>query len=71
MQRRLKSTLGSTFVSYDLYTDSTRGTSWPSVGVTGTGTGSDQAMTIYGRVPSQAAVAAGDYKDTLTVTVNY
>ena len=70
-QRRLKSTVGSTFVSYDLYTDGTRGTAWPSTGVLGVGSGFDQAMTIYGRVPTQTAVAAGDYKDTLTVTVNY
>ena len=40
-------------------------------GVTGIGNGSDQPMTIFGQVPVQPAVAAGDYKDTVTVTVNY
>lgn len=71
-QRKLKSTTSASTVNYDLYSDASRSTVWtPTAGVTGTGTGLDQPMTIYGRVPTQAAVAAGDYKDTVTVTVNY
>lgn len=71
-QRKLKSTTTTATVNYDIYSDSTRLVAWsPTVGVTGTGNGADQAMTLYGRVPTQAAVAAGDYKDTVTVTVNY
>ena len=71
-QRKLKSTTTTATVNYDLYSDSTRSTAWsPTSGVTGTGNGNDQPMTIYGRVPVQTAVAAGDYKDTVTVTVNY
>lgn len=71
-QRKLLSTTTAATVNYDLYSDSTRSTTWtPTSGKTGVGDGTEQAMTIYGRVPTQTAVAAGDYKDTVTVTVNY
>ena len=36
-----------------------------------TGTGSDETLTVYGRVPSVANAAPGDYADTVTVTVSY
>ena len=70
-QRALKSAAGDT-INYNLFSDSARANAWGgTTGVTGTGTGSDQAMTIYGRVPVQAAKPAGDYTDSVTVTVNY
>ncbi|QSB45073.1 SCPU domain-containing protein [Altererythrobacter sp. FM1] len=69
--RKLKSSAGDE-VSYALYTDATRTTEWtPTSGRTGVGNGSDQSMTIYGRVPSQAAVPAGNYTDSVVVTVTY
>ncbi len=37
--------------------------------VAGTGTGSAQTLTIYGRMFSQGTVVAGPYSDTVTVTV--
>ena len=37
----------------------------------GTGTGSTQSLTIYGRLPSLANVIPGSYTDTVTVTVTY
>ena len=68
----MASTTTAATVNYDLYSDASRSTVWtPTSGVTGTGNGLDQPMTIYGRVPTQSAVAAGDYKDTVVVTVNY
>lgn len=70
-QRRLKSPAGA-FVNYGLFSDASRSTAWtPTQGTTAVGNGSDQATPIYGRIPIQTAVAAGDYKDTVTVTVNY
>ena len=39
--------------------------------VAGTGAGSAQNFTVYGRVPPQAAPAPGNYSDTITVTVMY
>jgi spore coat protein U-like protein len=71
-QRKLKSTTSATTVNYNLYSDAAHLSAWGgATAVTGTGNGSDQPMTIYGRVPIQTAVAAGDYKDTVTVTVTY
>ena len=70
-QRRLKSAAGG-FVTYALFSDAARSIPWtPLAGVPGVGDGNEKALTIYGRVPSQSAVAAGDYKDTVTITVNY
>ena len=73
-----KMTSGSNLLSYDLYTDSARTTIWGdgTTGngstITGTGSGSAQASTIYARVPSgQTSVPAGSYSDSVTVTVTY
>lgn len=40
-----------------------------TVFMSGTGTGSTQARTVYGLVPSQQTPAPGDYKDSVTATV--
>jgi spore coat protein U-like protein len=71
-QRQLKSTTSAAVVKYDVYSDASRTAAWtPTVGTTGVGDGTEQAQTLYGRIPVQTAVAAGDYKDTVTVTVSY
>ena len=71
-QRKLLSTTTTATVNYDIFSDASRTAAWtPTSGKTGVGDGTEQAMTLYGRVPVQTAVAAGDYKDTVTVTVNY
>jgi spore coat protein U-like protein len=68
---------GSNTLSYSLYTNSSRTTVWgDGTGSTGTivnsGTGSAQAIPIYGRIPSgQGTVPAGSYSDTVAVTVTY
>ncbi|PTR27353.1 spore coat protein U-like protein [Luteibacter sp. OK325] len=71
--RRMSS--GTGFVSYDLYRDSQRTLHWGSTlntdTATGTGSGSEQTMTVYGRVPAQAAVKAATYSDIIMVTVTY
>jgi spore coat protein U-like protein len=73
-----KMTKGTDVLDYALYTDTERTTIWgDGVGgttatVTGTGSGSAQSNTIYGRVPSgQTAALAGAYADSVTVTVTY
>jgi spore coat protein U-like protein len=62
-------------IQYKLYTNSGHTTNWGNaVGtdtVSGTGTGSTQSFTIYGRVPPQATPTPGAYADTVTVTVTY
>jgi spore coat protein U-like protein len=71
-QRKLTSTSSTAKVNYDLYSDSGRTAIWtPTTGKTGVGDGTEQSATIYGRIPVQTAVPAGDYTDTVTVTVNY
>jgi spore coat protein U-like protein len=70
-----KMTAGGATVNYSLYQNAGRTTVWGNtIGtdtVTGTGNGSAQALTVYGRVPSQTTPAPGAYSDTITVTVTY
>jgi spore coat protein U-like protein len=73
-----KLTDGTNFLNYALYTDSARtnlwgdGTTLSTQAITGTGTGTQQDSTIYGRVPSgQTSLPAGAYTDTVNVTVTY
>jgi spore coat protein U-like protein len=74
---------GGNFISYNLYSDAGYSTPW-TTGATnstcttvgqcyiGTGTGSAQTLTVYGKVPTVAvAPAAGSYTDTVTITVTY
>lgn len=69
--RRL--TNGSSFISYNLYSDSGRSTQWNSSNTkAGTGSGSDQSLTVYGRIPSgQSVLNTGTYVDTIVATVTY
>ncbi|HEY1962441.1 MAG TPA: spore coat U domain-containing protein, partial [Rhizomicrobium sp.] len=67
---------GSASLSYSLYQDAARTRNWGNtVGtdtVPGTGTGTAQSLTVYGRVPgSQTAAVPGSYADTIVVTLTY
>jgi spore coat protein U-like protein len=66
---------GANTVAYQLYSDSSRTVVWGNtVGtdtVAGSGNGSAQPFTVYGRVPPQATPPAGVYNDTVNVTVTY
>lgn len=69
-------TSGANTMNYALYSDSGRTTNWGNtVGtdtVAGTGDGTAQSLTVYGRIPSgQGTVPTGAYSDTITVTVTY
>ena len=76
--RKLKIGATTDTVDYQLYRDSGRTQVWgvttsgsPDV-VSGTGSGDNQTITVYGRVPTgQANPKIGTYNDTVTVTVNY
>lgn len=63
------------FISYSLFTNSARTSNWGStVGtdtVGGTGNGTAQAVTVYGRVEPQTMGSPGTYSDTVNVTVTY
>jgi spore coat protein U-like protein len=72
-----KMTAGSNLLNYSLYTDTGRTTIWGdgSTGnsiIAGTGSGTAQAVTIYGRIGAgQTSAPAGAYSDTVSVTVTY
>ena len=60
------------YVDYNLYQDSGRSQSWGDGGATGsvlTGTGNNEEVIVYGRVPAQATPAPGTYTDTVQVTI--
>jgi len=62
-------------VNYSLFRDPARTLNWgETIGSdtsVGTGSGSTQAYTVYGRVPAQATPSPALYTDTITVTVTY
>ena len=64
---------GASYIEYALYQDNSRATEW-SISKTkaGVGNGSDQTLTVYGRIPSGQNVAnTGSYGDTIIATISY
>jgi len=65
---------GSNNLAYSLYQDSGRTTAWGNTsgtGASGTGTGSLQTLTVYGRVTAGQTPPPGSYTDTVTATVTF
>ncbi|MCK5041171.1 MAG: spore coat U domain-containing protein [Sphingomonadales bacterium] len=66
---------GANTLNYAMYQDSGHTTNWgDNAGVdtvSGTGTGSSQALTVYGRIPALQSIAPGSYTDLITVTVTF
>lgn len=66
---------GTNTVGYQLYQNAGRTTVWGNTPgtdtVPGTGNGTSQTLTVYGRVPPQTTPPAATYNDNVTVTVNY
>lgn len=73
--RRMRLGATANYVDYELYTDNTYTTVWPStVGAppySRTGTGAQENIDVYGRIPGQATPPAGTYNDTIQVTITY
>jgi len=73
--RRMQLAASGNYVDYQLYQESARTNRWGNTlgtdTVPGTGTGSSQTLTIYGRIPAVQSVAAGSYSDIVTVTITY
>lgn len=73
--RKMILTAGADLLPYQLFTNAGRTANWGITNgtdtVAGTATGIAQAVTVYGRIPTAATVAAGAYTDTVTVTVSY
>jgi spore coat protein U-like protein len=65
----------SATIDYSLFSNSGRTTNWGDTvstdTVSGTGDGSTQVLTIYGRIPTQTTPTAGTYTDTVEVSVTY
>lgn len=69
-----KMTAGGNSITYGLYRDAARSQPWGATsGLTasGTGTGSDQSFTVYGRVPAPQSPPPGSYSDTIVISVAY
>jgi spore coat protein U-like protein len=66
---------GTNTLNYQLYSDSARAVIWGNTAgtdtVTGAGTGLAVNHTVYGSVPAAQLVPAGDYQDTITVSIFY
>jgi len=73
--RQMASAAGNDRIRYDIsntldgpiWGDGANGTSM----VSGTGSGVQQTLRIYGRVPAQKTPTPGDYKDTVTATLMF
>jgi len=80
-QRRMKT--GTNFLNYNLYVDAGRTNAWTTAASSttcttanscalGTGNGSPQSVSIFGRVPSiGTAPPTGAYSDTVLMTITY
>jgi spore coat protein U-like protein len=75
VQARKMVSTGPQALSYQLYSDGSRTTIWGNTSgtdtVTGAGTGLAVDHTVFGAVPANQVVPAGDYQDTITVRVFY
>lgn len=73
--RKMTKAATSNTTTYSLYRNAARSQVWgTTIGTdtqSGTGTGSSQSLTVYGRVPSQTTPPPGVYTDTIVVTVTY
>jgi spore coat protein U-like protein len=75
--RKMTHTVDNTkTLNYSLSTVSSGGVNWDDIGGTtvasGTGNGTGQAITVYGRVPTgQTTPIVGAYGDTITATIDF
>ncbi|MBN3741889.1 MULTISPECIES: spore coat U domain-containing protein [Burkholderia] len=74
--RQMQRSGGGGAINYGLYTDAAHSVTWGddtggSATVTGVGTGTSQAVTVYGAVPAQTTPAPGNYSDTITATISF
>jgi spore coat protein U-like protein len=65
---------GSALLHYSLFSNSTYTANWGNSSgswVSGTGSGSAQALTVYGQIPAGQYPTPGNYADTIVATVTY
>jgi spore coat protein U domain-containing protein, fimbrial subunit CupE1/2/3/6 len=75
--RKMKHSLLSDFLAYDLYSDAGRTVTWGD-GTGGSSTTTQKAfkntplvITIFGRIPAKQDVYVGSYSETVTVTITW
>ena len=70
-------TFSSSYLSYQLYSDSNRSAIWGStsggsaINVSPPASSAPVTYTVYGRIPPGQDIAAGNYSDTVVMTVNF
>lgn len=69
-------TVNSEYLSYDLYSNIDRNTVWGNTIGTDTveisaSVGGEEVHYVYGRIPAGQYVTAGDYVDTINVTITF
>ncbi|MBZ3927457.1 Csu type fimbrial protein [Xanthomonas citri] len=73
--RRMRHASSANYINYELYSNTGRSNRWGTViGVdtlSGTGNGTTQTVTVYGRAPAPQLPIAGAYTDTVTVSITY
>ncbi len=79
-QKRMQGPSGtsSAFLNYDLYSESTRTTTWgngsngaSALAISTSTNASERTFTVYGRVPKGQDVNVGSFSDTVQATVNF
>lgn len=71
--RRMRLGASGEYLSYELYSDTTRTTVW-NAGAPVTGTAANRSafgLTVYARVPAGQDAVEGAYVDTVAATVNF
>ncbi|HTA38309.1 MAG TPA: spore coat U domain-containing protein [Candidatus Acidoferrales bacterium] len=64
--------IGTSYVSYDLYTSAAHTTVWNAAnGISAVGDSLIQTISIFGYIPPGDANTAGTYTDTVTVTATF
>lgn len=72
--RRMRIGATANYLNYELYSDSGRTIRWGNAAgswVEATGDGNEDSYTVYGRLPGSQGLIAGNYTDTITITVTY
>ena len=74
--RQMKHATLADLINYSLFSDASRTVNWGNTVSTDTvhvasATGSAESHTVYGRIATGQYVTAGNYADTITVTVTY
>ena len=65
---------GGNLLAYGLYQDASRSLAWgfgTGTVAAGVGTGGNQALTVFGRIPAGQQAVAGTYSDRVVVVVTY